>query len=142
MTQGFNVGSDQKLTILVNGAPLRATILTDFNSKQMVAEIDSVASDGVNRFRSLEKGWDIDMTFDRADSTIDDFIAAKEAARYSGQQPPEVVVTQRIRNADGSSSRYRYEGIALRLDDAGSWKGDGKVEQKLSGKASRRIKVS
>lgn len=135
----YSVGSDAKLTIMANGVPVRATLLVDFQAKQETADLESIGIDGVTRYRSLEKGWSIDLTFDRGDSIIDDFFAAKEAARYAGQAPPHVTITQTINNPNGTISRYRFEGVALKFDDAGTWAGDKTVQQKVSGKASRRV---
>jgi len=42
----------------------------------------------------------------------------------------------------GAVSQFRFEGVVLKLDDAGNWKGDSTVKQKLSFMASRRIKVA
>lgn len=138
----FNVGSDTRLTILASGQPIAATILTSFEPKQVTTQVKSLALTGVTNARDLEEGWDLSIEWDRADSVIDDFFAAKEAGRYAGQSPPEIVITERIKEINGSTSRYRYEGVTLKYDSAGARAGDKKIEPKASGFASRRIKVS
>lgn len=137
----FNIGSDTTISLIVNGAILKSAILTSFEAKQMTTSLDSTGMDGVNRFDEIDKGWDISMDFDRADSILDDFFAAKEAARYNGAPKPEISITETTTNVDGSIVKYRYNRVALKFDTIGARKGDSKVEAKVSGKASRRIKI-
>jgi len=137
----YNVGSDTTITMLVNGVPLTSQILTSFNARQITTRLKSVAIDGRNRYRDLEEGWEGDLAFDRADATLDQFFAAKEAARYAGQQPPAVYITETTTNPDGSISKYRYTGVTMRFDDIGQRQGDRKVEERVSWAASRRIRV-
>jgi len=141
--QAFSVGSDTTLTIISNGAPVAATILTSFEPKQVTTQVKSKAITGVTNARDLEEGWDLDIEWDRGDSTIDDYFAAKEAARYAGQQPPVIFISETIKEPDGVTiSRYRYGPCTLKYDSAGKRAGDAKIEPKASGFASRRIKVS
>lgn len=139
----YNVGSDTKITVLSNGLPLGATILTSFEARQVTTRLKSLGIDGVARNRELEEGWEGSLKWDRADALLDDFFAAKEAARYAGLQPPTLSITETTVNAsDGTTSRYRYDGVTLKMDSAGAREGDKKVEQSASWAASRRIKVA
>ncbi len=137
----FNVGSDTTLSIIVNGQIMRAAILTSFEPRQMTSSLDSIGIDGHNRFDEIEKGWEGTLDFDRADSILDDFFAAKEAARYAGTPKPIISITETTTNVDGSVVKYRYPRCALKFDSAGSRKGDSKIEAKVSWKSGRRIKV-
>lgn len=138
----FNVGSDTTLSIVSNGVILAAQILTEFEPRQIAADLKSVAMTGDNNYRYLEEGWEGTLSYDRADSTIDDYFAAKEAGRYAGQQPPVASILETTTNVDGTIVKYRYDGVTMKFDSAGSRKGDSKVEQKLSWKASTRVKVT
>lgn len=140
-TNSFTIGSDTILSIISNGSVLAATILVSFDAKQITADLDSVGMDGANRYRYVERGWDIALEFDRTDATLDDFFAAKEAAQYSGGSPPILSLTETTTNTNGSIVKYRYDGLTLKYDTIGARKGDAKVEPKVSGKASRRVKV-
>lgn len=138
----YNIGSDTELTIISNGVVLAAAILTTFEARQRATELTSKAIDGINRFRYVEEGWDITLGWDRADSTIDDYFAAKEEGRYQGLRPPIVYIVETTTDANtGLPAKYRYEGVSLRLDTIGSRSGDGKVDPRVTGSASRRIKV-
>lgn len=137
----FNIGSDTTISLIVDGGILRSSILTSFEAKQMTASLDSTGIDGINRFDEVEKGWEGSFDFDRADSIIDDFFAAKEAARYAGVKQPEISITETTTNVDGTVVKYRFNRVALKYDTAGARKGDAKVEAKVSWKASRRVKI-
>src|SRR5579862_4440136 len=139
----YNIGSDVKLTILNNGAPIAAAILTEFQSKQETEKLKSIGIDGVSRPRHVELGWSGTFKFDRGNSILDDFFALKEAARYAGLPPPVMTIFESITSPnDGSTQKYRYDGVSVTLDDAGTKGGDKKVEQSVSCDASRRIKVA
>lgn len=138
MGEQFNIGSDTRITILKNGLPVAAAILTSFEAKQLTTRVTSKKIDGKTNSRELPEGWDLDFEFDRGNSQIDDLFVAEEELRYAGQPPSKFTVVERTSNPDGTVSRYRYEEVVLKLDTAGDRKGDGKVTQKMSGFASRR----
>lgn len=137
----YNVGSDTRLTVIVAGSPLVSQILTSFEARQITTRLKSVQINGRNRYRELEEGWEGSLDYDRADAGLDEFFAAKEAARYAGQLPPTIFITETTTNTDGSISKFRYEGVTLKLDTIGRRSGDAKVEEKISWAASRRIQV-
>lgn len=139
----FNIGSDTTLTIVSDGSILASLILTEFDAKQLAADIDSKGIDGVNRYRFVEEGWEGTFGYDRADSGLDDYFAAKEAARYAGTPAPIATISETTVNSwDLSVVKYRYDGVTMKFDSIGMRKGDSKVEEKVTFKASRRIKVA
>jgi hypothetical protein len=135
----YNVGSDTAIVIIISGVVIGATILTSFDYKQKTTQLDSKGIDGVNRYREVEEGWDGTLEYDKADNVMDAFFAAKEAARYSGGPAPIATITQTDNNADGSTGRYRFDGVALKLEEGGARTGDAIVKQKVAWVASRRI---
>lgn len=140
-TNEFNIGSDTTINVISDGAVVAACILVSFEARQLTADLDSTAIDGANRYRYVEKGWEGSLEYDRTDSTLDTYFALKEAARYQGFQPPIATITETTTNTDGSISKFRYDGVTLKMDTIGSRKGDAKVEPKVSWKAGRRIQV-
>jgi len=139
----YNIGSDAKLTLLADGIPVRAAIITEFTAKQETEKLKSKGLDGVVRNRHVEQGWSGTFKFDRSNPLLDDFIAAKEAAKYAGFPPPVMTITQSVVSAeDGSTAKYRFDGVSVTLDEAGTYAGDKKVEQTISWDASFRIKVA
>jgi hypothetical protein len=141
----YNIGSDTTVTIVSQGpvGPIIASqILTEFEARQIASKLKSVAIDGVNRYRELEEGWEGTLNYDRADSVLDAYFAAKEANRYAGGAPPVVTITETTVNAtDRSISIYRYDGVTMKFDSIGPRKGDSKVDEKVSWTSSRRIQV-
>jgi hypothetical protein len=138
----YNVGSETRLTIISNGVPLSGTILTEFESRQNTTLLDSKGMDGINRYRHLGEGWEGTLAFDRADSVIDDYFAALEAAQYLGRPPPTVEIVETIVNPNTNiPSKYRFEGVTMKMDTAGRRGGDSKIEQRIAWSCSRRVKV-
>src|SRR3954467_15304539 len=45
---------------------------------------------------------------------------------------------QYVTETDGSTSTYQYDGVIFRFSNAGTWKGDSSVKQKLEFFAVRR----
>jgi hypothetical protein len=133
----YNVGKDISLDIVdpVLGA-LRFAIRTDFEATPEFTELKSIAADGVARYEFLPIGHKLNFSFDRKDSSIDSYFAQREAQYFSGQTLAKVTITETIRNTDGSVSVFQYAGVALKLTNRGSWKGDAKVESKIEGMAS------
>lgn len=138
----FNVGKDVTLDIIGPNGPLRFNIVTMFTSKPAYKSLDSKGLDGIDRYDDLPAGWSGDFTLDRADSVVDDFFAQKEANFYSGLSSNLVSVTETITEVNGAVSQYRYQGVALTLQDAGSKSADNKIVLKIGFRASRRLKVS
>jgi hypothetical protein len=48
---------------------------------------------------------------------------------------------QYVTETDGSVSTYQYDNVIFRLSNAGSWKGDNSVKQKLEFFAVRRRRI-
>jgi hypothetical protein len=145
----YNVGSDgASVVISITNAQTNAmyyaswTIPTEFDSRQRTAQLESIAIDGTPRFRDLEEGWEGSITFDKGSDNFDAFIAAKEAARYAGQEPPFISILQTIADPNGNPSAiYRFDGVTLREEDAGRYTGNTKVTQRVAWRASFRVKV-
>lgn len=134
----FNIGSDAVVTFLSNGVPFGAMLLTTFQYKQLTTSLTSKPINGDPGYRENEEGWEGTAEFDRSVSTLDDFFVAKEQARFNGQQPPVMTITATINNTDGTTSRYRFEGVAVKLEDGGKYVADEKVTQTMSWRAARR----
>jgi hypothetical protein len=52
-----------------------------------------------------------------------------------------VTITETITEASGSVTQWRYNGVALKYAEAGSWKGDAKVSQRISFRCTARVQV-
>lgn len=138
----FSVGKDVTLDIIGPSGPLRFNILTGFQANPHYKSIDSKGLDGIDRYDDLPAGWSGSLSLDRSDSVVDDFFAQKEANYYSGLSSTAVTITETITEISGAVSQYRYTGVALTLQDAGSKSSDNKIPMKIGFRASRRLKVS
>lgn len=139
---GFTVGRDLSLDITGANGPLRFTLITGFQSKPDTTDEKVKGLDGITQHVRFPEGWSGSFELNRQDDTIDTYFAQLEANYYAGQSEYPVTITETISEADGSVSQYRYLQVLLKLDDAGSWKGDATVKQKLTFVAARRIKVA
>ena len=138
----FSVGRDVSLDITGPQGPLRFNLITNFNSKQATKEQAVKGLDGITRPVRFFDGWTGGFDIERQDSTIDDYFSQLEANYYAGLNEGSLTITETITEVSGAVTQYRYTGVLLKYDDAGSYSGDATVKQKLSFIASRRLKVA
>jgi len=139
---GFTVGRDVTLTVIDgSGSPLPLGLITNFTSKQETTEQKVKGLDGITRPVKFYDGWSGSFDIERQDSTVDNYFAGLEEDYYAGISEKPSSITETITEVDGSVSQYKYQGVLLKLDDAGGKSGDKTVAQKLSFYASRRIKM-
>jgi hypothetical protein len=140
-TGNFTTGKDISLVIQTQQGPLQIQ-LTDFTANPKVGTLESTQMTGRTVHAYTPRGWDLSFKFDRFDNTADDFWALFEAQYYAGvdQLPGTVFMT--IKEADGSVSSYQFNGVVVKLDKAGDYSGDKKVDQSFSGMATERVKVT
>lgn len=141
-TNNFNVGRDITLTIVTTSGPLNFNLLTSFRSKQDSTEQRIKGIDGVTRPVRFFDGWSGGFSIDRQDSTVDDYFSQLEANYYAGVNEQAASITETVTEVSGAVTQYRYVGVLLKLDDAGTWEGDKTVKQSISFMASRRMKIA
>lgn len=140
---GFNVGKDVQINInRPDGSQVSFSIVTSFEAREITKGIESKGIDGIDRYGEIPSGWEGSIEIDRGNVNMDALFDYLEGLYYSGQNVPGGTITETITEADtGAISQWRFTGVAFKLDEHGSFKGDQKVSQKLSWKASRRIRV-
>lgn len=139
---GFNIGKDVQLDIITPAGVLRASIRTDFTSKQDTTSLDVKGADGINRFAEIPAGWSGSFTFERADSRMDDYFAQSESDYYAGVASGTVSITETTQEVSGAITQFRYTGVVLKYEDAGGKASDKTITTKVSFKASKRLKVT
>lgn len=138
----LNIGKDVVLDVIgPSGQTIAINITTSFTAKQDAKMLDSKGLDGINRVAAIPDTWSGDFTVDRSGTGVDDLFAAIEAQYFNTGVLNNYRITQTIQEAGGAISQYRFDGVALSLADAGDWKGDAFVKQKISWKASKRLKL-
>lgn len=138
----FSVGRDVSLDIVGPSGPIRFSLITNFNSKQASKENTVKGIDGITRPVRFFDGWTGSFSVERQDSTVDDYFTQLENNYYAGINEGSVTITETITEPNGAITQYRYTGVLLKLDDAGSWAADNTVKQSISFMASRRLKVA
>ncbi len=139
----FNVGRDVSLTLVsASGGLLKPSLLTDFTFKQITIDLKSRPLTSAVLHKYMPDGWEGSCSYDRADSILDDYFAVVEGAFYANQGIASAFILQTVREVSGAISQYRFDQVALRLEDGGTWKADEKVNVKLGWMASTRTKVA
>ena len=137
---GYSIGKDVVLTINTPNGIMRVT-LTGFDAKPVYTDLKSTPIDKPPVHMSIPSGWKGSFKLDRQDATVDDYVAANESAYWAGQNVIPGSITQTITEVDGSTSRYRFTNVNLRVVDPGNWAGEKLVDQSLDFEATRRLKL-
>ena len=137
----FSIGRDCQLVVMGPQGRIDLTYVMSFESRQMTQSVRLDRLDGVPMGAELPKGWEGSFEVERGTSAVDDFIAASEQIFLSQGSLPAGTVYQYVTEVDGSMSTYQYSGVVFKLVNAGSWKGDASVKQKLEFFATQRQRV-
>ena len=137
----FSVGRDTQLVVIGPTGRIDLTHVTAFESRQITHSVRVDRLDGTHMGTELPKGWEGSFEIERGNSTVDDFIAAAEQQYFNGSSVALGTMYQYVTETDGSTSTYQYDNVAFRLSNAGVWKGDSSVRQKLEFFAVRRRRI-
>ena len=138
----FSVGRDVSLTVVTSYGTLTFNGLTDFSADPMTTDLKSKGIDGTPRFGFIPDGWKGSFKLDRLDPLTDNWWANVEADYFSGKNAQTGTIQEIVTEADGSVTQWQYTGVVLRLDKAGDWGGDRKVEQSVTFEAALKTKIS
>lgn len=139
---GISVGKDITVTLDDNNGNVVTTRAKMFNSKQKTSNKETVALDGINRMLNIPIGWEGSFEFERTGPQMDSFIYNLEQIYYSGGVIPQVTITQTVTEADGSLTQFQYLRCVVQYDNAGEWKGDDLVTQKINFSGSQRQQLA
>jgi hypothetical protein len=137
----FSVGRDTQLVVIGSTGRVDLTHVTSFESRQITHSVRVDRLDGTRMGTELPKGWEGSFEIERGSSTVDDFIAASEQQYFNGSAVSHGTMYQYVTETDGSTSTYQYDNVTFRLVNAGTWKGDSSVKQKLEFFAVRRRRI-
>jgi hypothetical protein len=138
----FSVGRDCQLVVMGPFGRVDFTHVTGFDSRQITSPVRVDRIDGLQLGAELPKGWDGVFELERGTSVAEDFIATIEADYYAGSAIVPGTIYQYVQETDGSTSTYQYDGVVFKLAQAGAWRGDQSVKQKMEFFASTRSKLS
>lgn len=139
---GYSVGRDWTVTVQLATGPLTLNKLLKFDSKQDATDVRVKRLDGITDHVRFFDGWTGSFEVERADSTVDNLFALLEANYYLGINETPAQIYETVAEVNGAVSQFRFDGCMLTYDDAGQKAGDATVKQKITFKASRRVKVS
>lgn len=137
----FSIGRDTQLVIMGPNGRIDLTHVTGFESRQITTSIRVSRLDGSQLGTELPKGWEGSFEVERGTSVLDDFIASVEQNYFSGSTAQPSTMYQYITELDGSVSTYQFDGVVFKLTNAGNWRGDASVRQKLDFFATRKRRI-
>ncbi len=137
----FSVGRDTQLVVMGPSGRVDLEHVTTFESRQLTQSVRISRLDGTQLGTELPKGWEGSFELERGNSVVDDFIAAIEQSYFNGASTVSSTMYQYISETDGSTSTYQYDSVTYKLVNAGIWKGDSSVKQKLEFFSVRRRRI-
>jgi hypothetical protein len=137
----FSIGRDCQLVVIGPQGRVDLTYVSGFESRQMTQSVRLDRLDGIPMGAELPKGWEGSFEVERGTSAIDDFIAMAEQTYFNQGSLPAGTVYQYVTEVDGSTSTYEYSGVVFKLANAGAWKGDASVKQKLEFFSTQRQRI-
>lgn len=137
----FSIGRDCQLVVIGPAGRVDLSYVTAFESHQLTQPVRVDRLDGVLMATELPKGWEGSFELERGSSAVDDFIAAAELAYRTSGGLPYGMLYQYVSEPDGSTSTFQYNGVVFHLVNAGIWRGDAAVKQKLDFFAASRVRL-
>lgn len=138
---GLTVGSDARFDVITAAGALSLPTLESFHAKKITQQrkVNPLNASPINM--QFPNGWEGSFVVARADSTLDDYFAAQEAAQYAGANLAAGTIHQTITEVNGTTSQYMFTDVQLSIEDAGNYEALSEVKQHVSFVASARIKV-
>src|ERR1700733_9889268 len=133
---GFSIGRDVSFTVNMPQGLVKLSNITGFTRKQISTGIESKGLDGIDRFAEIPSGWEGTIEIDRRNANADIAVAFLENLYYTGQNVPGSTIAETTTEVSGGVTQFRYINVAVKFDNAGDAKGDAKIMQTLSWKAS------
>ena len=140
-TNSFTLGRNCQVVVMGPQGRVDLTHVTSFESRQLTNPVRIARMDGTQLGVDVPKGWEGSFEVERGSSSIDDMIAAFEANYFAKGAMPTGTLYQYVTEVDGSTSTYQFDGAVFKLTNAGIWKGDQSVKQKLEFFATTRRRV-
>ena len=137
----FSIGRDCQLVVMGPFGRVDLSHVTGFESRQITTPIRIDRIDGTQLAAELPKGWEGNFEIERGSSAVDDFIAKIESTYLANGAVPSGTLYQYVQEVNGSTSTYQYSGVVFKLTQAGTWRGDQSVKQKLEFFAAQRARI-
>jgi hypothetical protein len=141
-TSTFNLGRDSSVVVIApTGQRIDFSIVTGFDAKQTVHQLRIKPLTGPPQGVDIPDGWTGSFEIERGSSAADDLFSSIEQGFWATGALGIGQIFQYIQEVNGSTSTYQYDGVAMHLSDAGSYKADASVKQTIAFFASTRKRV-
>lgn len=140
---GYTIGQDVKLDFIIpNIGTVRINEIVSFNPTPTTTEKTIQPMNGSPKILVFNEGWNGTIEGERNDDSVDSLWARLEAAFFAGEDILGGTITQTIKEKDGSLTRYIFTDVQLKLEDAGTYKGNDSVMWRMTFKAGRRLRLA
>lgn len=141
MTVPYTTGRQGSIILVWNGSRVDLQDVTDFQVHQEVMVQKTTPLNKPPIEFNTPAGWRGSFTIDRGTTALDELFNDDELAFWNSGAISSGVLYCYIQEADGSTSKYEYSGLALRFSDAGKFDAESIVRQSVSFFASRRRSI-
>lgn len=139
---GISVGKDILVAFADNNGNVVQNRVKMFSAQQKNSKRETVALDGVNRHLNIPIGWTGSFEMERISPIVDTYLYNLEQAYLNGQTIPLITITETITETNGSVSQFQYQNCVIELENAGEWKGDELITQKINFSAQLRVQLA
>ena len=140
-TNNFNTGRDLTLVLVGPYGILTINGITEVSRKKEETVLKHKGIDGKTVHAVIPDSHEFSINLERKDPLVEQYFARLEADYFAGVNTTGGTIMETTQESDGSVSQYRYEDVVLKLDNAGSYKGDTFVSMGITAMASRKIRV-
>jgi len=135
----FNIGRDITLVLIgPTGQRVELPNVMGFDCKQETITLKLDRLDSVQMHAELPKGWTGSFELERGSADVDRVFAAIEQNWVANGVYNQCQIIEYIIETDESTSTFAFDNVSLKYSDAGAWKGDASVKQKVEFTAWRR----
>lgn len=137
----FTVGPNCSVAIFQGGAELDIGLITqiNFDAKTRIDRREANLMSGFCFEIPFLKGWQGSISIQRTNANLDKFWANVENNYRAGLGYPSVNLIQTIRETDGSTTRFTFQGCMFYYEEAGNFRNEELVTQTLSFSAPVRL---
>lgn len=119
--------------------------LGDVQNVRVTAQYHDISSrpyNGDPRYGYIPDGYAISFTITRTGKELEEFQLAAADRFRSGEVDRPGFLSETVKNADGSVSRYQYDGFVFKLTDLGDISRESVVKMSASGMASSKRTIA
>lgn len=140
----FSIGRDCSVVLihpLAPGGRVDLSNVTGFSAEPEYTNVRSKMLSGAVVSADLPEGYAGSFNIDRGGPEIDDLMVLVEAAWRTAGLIYSATVFQYVTEPSGATSVYQFTECSLQFASLGEWTADAIVQQRITFRANRRLKV-